>query len=129
MANTNKYTPERGERVLQGIRAGLAYKHAGLAAGVSEDTVGRWRKGLSGAPPDFAERFHTAEGEGALALMLRIRKASDDDWRAGAWILEHRYPQEYGKTAVEHSGPEGAALEFTIQIARPPSEADDADDA
>jgi hypothetical protein len=31
--------------------------------------------------------------------------------------------------AVEHTGADGATMEFTIQIARPPSEADDADDA
>jgi transcriptional regulator with XRE-family HTH domain len=139
-ARTPKYTPERDKALLDAVQAGLTYELSAALAGISEDTLARWRQGKSGAPADFAERFAAAEAKGALANMLTIRRAaqgvtdqqgnlvSPPEWRAAAWILEHRYPQQYGRTVQEqqHSGPGGGPIEFaSIDVPLPPRDDDE----
>jgi hypothetical protein len=74
---------------------------------------------------EFMEDLEIAEAEGALAMLTTIRRATQDiydeeyenvvvdgeivsrvkskklvsrgQWQAGAWILERRYPEEYGR--------------------------------
>lgn len=64
-------------------------------------TFNRWRKeGAKDAGPvelrDFCEHLRTAEARGADTLLTAISKAGRSrDWRAAAWILERRYPQDW----------------------------------
>lgn len=60
---------------------------------------------------DQSEFFHLshaikdAESYAAnVALQSIQRAARGGQWQAGAWLLERRYPHEYGKTVQEHSG-------------------------
>lgn len=54
------YTDALANEVLAGIAAGMTQKDAAFAAGISEDTFGRWMKGQSHAPADFAEKVNRA---------------------------------------------------------------------
>lgn len=86
-------TPENAAKIEQAIEAGLTHKLAAAYAGMSDDTFYRWRA----ADADFAARIDAAEARGALACVARIRQAAPDDWRAAAWILEHRHKEAFGK--------------------------------
>lgn len=46
-----------------------------------------------------------AEADAEADAIAAIRKAAPKDWRAAAWMLEHRHQTRWGgKTTVEHTG-------------------------
>jgi len=93
MARPTKYTPETANRVLEGIRLGMTWRHAAAYAGVSVLTIRRWCQRYA----DFGRQLEEAEGHAVAANMERIRQAAlNGDWRASAWILERRWPEDYG---------------------------------
>jgi len=137
-----KFTPTIRAALIEGITAGLTYKHVCDLVGIDYTTFNLWRnkgKGLD-APDDdgyfgFFHDLMRAERSASIAMMATVRKIAqgytisrpfmdrggrivtdkkgnpvliDDpilpDWRAAAWWLERRYPDEYGKTRIEHSG-------------------------
>ena len=104
MARRTKYTPDVVQRLETAIAAGATYRLACGYAGISEDTLARWREHRA----DFADMLVRAEASAALRWLARIEQAGAEDWRALAWKLERRYPQEYGRTVqeqrVQHSG-------------------------
>jgi transposase len=108
----SKYTPETVERILQAIRIGSAKEHAAEYGGITKETFYQWLKSKS----DFSDAVTRAEAEARtrwLAIVERNARGDDQtkqDWRAAAWMLERRYPQQYGKQAIEISGPDGGAI-------------------
>ncbi len=92
---------------------------AALRAGIDPRTLRRWKQqGGDGEEPyaAFLAAYEKAEGDFALRHLLLIGKAgTDGTWQASAWLLERRYPEEYGRKVVqgqfEHSGPGGGPLE------------------
>ena len=89
----SKYTPERAERVLAALKIGVPRRHAAAYAGVSEDTLLRWIKRYA----DFAARVDEAEAQAVAtwASVVHYAASVQQDWRAAAWLLERRAPQEY----------------------------------
>ena len=120
------YSEERAARLLEGLSVGATHELACAYAGMSVDTFERWRRGNSGAPADFAELIRLAEGKAAIGWLAKIeREANNGDWRAAAWKLERRYPEQYGKQVQElhHTGKDGAPLPIlAIEVARPAQE-------
>ena len=109
MPRRPKLTPEVQERICQAIATGATYEHAAAYGGITFQTLNDWRK----TKPLFSEALKDAEGRGVLALLARIQKAAGEGtWQAAAWILERRYPRDYGRTVqnVELSGPDGSPL-------------------
>lgn len=115
MPRPTKYTAERAAIVEDGIERGLTFGLAAALAGISPDTLTNWRKRYA----DFSERVEQAEALGALANLDKVRRAGDDDWRAAAWILEHRHPHQYGKTVTEnqHTGQNGEPIRVILDTA------------
>lgn len=94
MARPSKYSDTVARRICKAIEAGATYKLAAKAGGVSYDTLNRWRK----AREDFARRVEDAEWKAAHRWLDCIDEAAQNgDWRAAAWRLERRYPDQYGK--------------------------------
>lgn len=92
---------ERETVLLQAIEQGLPLKHAAKLAGISYDTLNRWKtRGSSEFAPDEFRKFCVAvEHSEAVAMQInlaRIQAAGEKDWRAAAWILERRHPEEFG---------------------------------
>lgn len=84
----------RRRRLLAALEAGATIKMAAAAAGVSEDTLSRWRK----AGPDLEAEMLQAEAAGAVRALGVIQSAAaSGTWQAAAWLLERRYPGEYGR--------------------------------
>lgn len=114
MARPTKYTHERATVIIQAIEEGLTYEFAAALGGISGATLTRWCERYA----DFAERIGAAEARGVQKNLATIRAAAsgDDDrppdWRAAAWILEHRHPNQYGKTVVNNqlTGADGKEL-------------------
>lgn len=91
------------------VEAGVALSAAARAVGVCPSTVHAWlRDGdahlqrADDTGEDLSPRARFAQDyagavAGAQSVMLaRISAASADDWRAAAWVLERRWPADYG---------------------------------
>lgn len=94
---TSKFSPERAEAVLTGIRVGNSRTRAAVAAGITKDTVRRWADRY----PSFARRLDQAEAEGVALLLGAVRQhamsGAPNTWQAAAWILERTHPDEFGQ--------------------------------
>ena len=105
-------TPQKEKILLDAIQRALSYKQASALAGISYMTLNRWRKKGSepGAPPefsDFCDRLATAEAKAADALCRAISKAArSGHWQAAAWMLERRYPEDWGRRESLPAPPE-----------------------
>lgn len=109
MSRPTKLTPLRQERLLEAIRKGAPYATACLYAGIHYATMRRWLVAAESEGPEgvskrelrafreFREALLAAEGEAAMALLGDVRKAGEKDWKASAWLLQRRYPDEFGE--------------------------------
>jgi hypothetical protein len=119
-ARPTKFTSTTVAHLLTAIRAGLPYRLAAEAAGISETTFHEWQRGEFPRGADkhlkaqFSEELTRARGESALRLMGVINQAAPDDWRAAAWILERRFPQDFGKQVLELTGGDGGPIRVEI---------------
>lgn len=99
-------TPELIKAIVDTIRVGGSDVDACHRAGISQDTFYRWMK-----VGEFSEQITRARVDGKLARIARINKAgSDGDWRADAWYLERRWPEEFAQQLVIKVTHEQAAL-------------------
>lgn len=104
-----KFTPDRVERLLQGIRVGSTYELACKFAGISYSAFRSWmrdaeQKGEESEYFEFHAQVEEAEGAAAMRWLGSVEKAAKVDWRAAVWKLERRYPDDYGRKAVEFTG-------------------------
>jgi hypothetical protein len=84
------------KRILDALRDGATMELAARAAGISPRTLRRWRD----RHETFNRKVQRAKAEaGADALDTINEAASDGDWRAASWILEKRFPDQYGETS------------------------------
>ena len=89
------------EDVARAIALGMTQNDAARAAGVQPRTFESWlEKGRAGNPAyaRIVDPIDNARALGQRSLADRIAKASNTDWRAAAWILERRHPEEWGKS-------------------------------
>ena len=73
----------------------MTIEAAALLAGVCRTTYYNYREN----DPKFAEEADQASRFAEAVCLERIKQAAMDkmDWRAFAWILEKRFPDDYGK--------------------------------
>jgi hypothetical protein len=82
-------------RILAALRKGATMEMAAKAAGISRATLHRWRDRHEG----FDRKVQRARAEAGLDSLDVIESAADEgDWRAAAWMLEKRYPDQYGES-------------------------------
>lgn len=121
------FRPGRGSKLTEDIiiqingdiLAGLSHKDASIVAGVTQRTFYTWKnKGrqlqahldlnlitieeLANKDLLYLQFFHAitiAEPLQKRNLILKIRLAADkaQHWTAAAWLLERKYPQEFGR--------------------------------
>jgi hypothetical protein len=97
-----KYTPETIKAIIDVIRVGGSDTDACLMAGVSQETFYTWMK----TKLEFSEQVTGARAQGKIERIARIRKHGAKDWRADAWYLERRYPEEYAQQLIIKVTPE-----------------------
>lgn len=120
MAAPSKFTKETTDLLLAGIRAGLPYHLAAEAAGVTYDTFNEWQQGRFPRGADkmlkseFSEALTRAKGGSALRLVSIIQQQAPTDWRAAAWILERRFPRDFGRR-MALTGEDGGPIQLQVQ--------------
>jgi hypothetical protein len=101
MPAKSKLTPELQKLICTLLQAGNTKKVAAEAAGIAESTFYDWMQ----TRPAFAAAVEKAEAEAEATLVTRVAKAAASSWRAAAWLLERRNPDEWG--AVNTRRPSG----------------------
>ncbi len=115
-----KLTPEVVVIIVTAIRAGVTLETAAKYGGITRSTLHQWlqdgRYALNAGvtPEEDAHARFVAEVDEALSEFKinaagGILQAGRDQWQALAWLLERRFPDEYGRRQrVEHANAEGA---------------------
>lgn len=94
-----KYSPERSRAICEALELGTPRTHAAAAANISDVTFYDWLK----TNPNFSNAVKAAEARCIQTRLERIRAAGmAGNWTADAWVLERRFPQDFGKTVQEH---------------------------
>lgn len=109
MPRPTKLTPEVHAEIVKLTRAGLSAYDSARATGIGKRTFMSWME--RGRDDDgevyvrFYEDVEKARSFAKAGLVSRIVRASDGDWKAAAWLLERKFPAEYGRVQrLEHSG-------------------------
>jgi transposase len=95
----SKRTPAIEKIILDALAAGLPYRAAAGRAGIHETTLIEWRKN----DPDFELAVEKANSVAISRNMQIIQDAAADNWAAGAWILERRFPALFGRPEAQVS--------------------------
>lgn len=98
-----KCTPDARVEVCNAIRDGMTYADAAVMAGIGYSTFRDWmRRGEEGEEPFF--EFMVAAEQAALDWKASAIKGiaaagtgAKADWRASAFLLERRHPDQYGR--------------------------------
>ena len=119
MARPTKLTPEVHEAIVDGINAGLTFRLSCARAGVTPATFYNWLKkgevAQSGALMEFFNAVERAKADSALRLISQITLQAPADWRAAAFILERRFPDDYGRRA-ELTGKAGGPVQVDTKV-------------
>jgi len=80
--------------VLAILAVGCSRRTAAKYVGCAHTTIQR----TALRDPEFAKRLECAEGMAELGYLKNIQTAAKKEqyWRAAAWVLERRHPQEWG---------------------------------
>lgn len=102
MGRPSLLTKSRETALLQAIEGGLSLKHAAMFAGICYETLNRWRKRgeIETAPAEFRQFCQALRRSEAIALHKLVGyvvAAAPKDWRAATWMLERRYPDDFGR--------------------------------
>ncbi|GAA5140875.1 hypothetical protein GCM10023213_24150 [Prosthecobacter algae] len=94
----------------------MPLKQAAAMAGMSYDTLNHWQKRgeNESAPPEYRQFCQLLRRSQAVAMQVHVSsicEAAKRDWRAAAWMLERRHPEDFARPQqFEHSGPGGKPL-------------------
>jgi len=75
------------------IEGGASTSDAARACGVGRTTIYRW----IAEDEDIHDEIERATSVAQQRLVRSIYEASNTDWRAAAWLLARRWPDEFGK--------------------------------
>ena len=92
------------ERLLFAVQQGSYVKDACIYAGIDESTFYRWRQKAESGEETYVELFDEIaqiEAEFKVDTVKKIKDIGEEDRnpRALQWILEKRYPEQFGDTS------------------------------
>ncbi len=100
MPRPTKYDQPTADVILKAVAAGLPNETAAKLAGIEVRTLYAWkRKGKAGEEPfvQFLHALMRQQAEAVSKAVEAIRAAAErGEWRAAAWWLERRHPDQYG---------------------------------
>lgn len=125
MGRPTLFTPARIGIILESVRAGQSIARAAFRARVDDSTVCKWaERGEREADGPYFQFFNdlkAAEADCELALILTVKSAAKTQWQAGAWLLERKWPTEWGRLgrldlAAPGATPEAGSAVLEIHI-------------
>lgn len=95
----HKLTREALETAIKLKKGGANNRDIAAAIGVCEQTFYRWQSDpKTDLQREFCESLKKAEADYKNALCaIILRDAKERDWKAAAWLLERKYPEEYSR--------------------------------
>lgn len=129
-----KLTYEIVAQVVELKRDGLCDADIIAALGVHPSTFYRWLKdgeeARSGLKRALYDELKKAESEYKRTLLTTIKSAAEcraQFWTAAAWLLERKYPMEYGKMERKADDGDNSPVQLTLGLVIQPM-AEDKDD-
>lgn len=127
MSRPTKLTPEIIEQICLFIENGNTNKDACYMAGISEAIFYLWlqkakklkKKSKANAIYfELLESIKKAESKFRAYHISIINTSAKRNWQASAWMLERRYPSEYGRrvTELQVGGIEETAIPIKIYL-------------
>jgi hypothetical protein len=101
----SKLTPDVHAVIVAAVSAGAYWTVAAEAAGISVDTLTRWRErgaedvenGVESAYALLCGALTRAQADAELRMLRLIEAHAIEDWRAAAWYLERRAPERWSR--------------------------------
>ena len=110
----SKYKPLVVKNILNNLKKGNNQVDSARMAGIGHDTYFTWIK----LYPEFSDGVQQALIAAKSKLIASIVKQGRHDWKAHSWLLERRYPMEYGLSNLT-SNREDRELKITIVADKP----------
>lgn len=92
-----KDTPEMRGEILELVASGLSRDDACEAAGIHRSSLYRWLEYET-----FATQLTQAERRNKLRCMTLVQAAGKTNWKAAAWWLERKYPEEFSTSRTTY---------------------------
>ena len=86
-----KYNPEILQKTKELIELGMNYQDVCDSIGISRETFSQWQKKY----PEYSDSVRIANSKVKEIALKSIRVGEMRDWKAAAWRLERRFPEEY----------------------------------
>jgi hypothetical protein len=86
------FDAEKRGQVLALLRSGCSKRRAAAYVGIDESTIRRAEK----VDLEFAMEVAKASTQFEVDLVNKMRSQAEKSWRAAAWLLERRLPDEFG---------------------------------
>ena len=119
----SKLTDEVEKDFLIALNQGSYIETACNFAGIARDTYYGWQERARKAREksgkltaieqrlvDFSDKVKKVMASTEMRDLERIKSAAESQWQAAAWRLERRYPERWGRTRHEISGPDGGPI-------------------
>ena len=104
MARPTKFNTKTKRRLYKALRIGASRKMAAQYAGISYELLRQWmRRGEQEARGEFVvflAALKRAESEACMKALEAINGAMETRWQAAAWMLERRYPEDWGRNRI-----------------------------
>lgn len=110
--------PELQAEICRLLEIGIDAKAASQACGIDESTFHDWSaKGAAGTEPyaSFRRAVTRARARGIVNLHMKALAGGKGSHQS-MFMLERRFPDQYGsRQRIEHSGPDGKAIEISAK--------------
>lgn len=123
MARPTKLDDKLQKRLADAIKLGMSRERAAYFCGITRQTFQGWlsrgEKAKAGKFKAFFDTIKKAESEAIGIHLKNIHNASAGGaWQASAWMLERRYPKEYGKNRTDDEPGTAKSIADAISIIR-----------
>jgi len=121
MARPCKLTPEIQKIIGENVALGLTYSLASEAAGITYKTfneyMNRGKTDKSGKYFEFYKFIQKRNADAAKALLEHIKEAADSgNCQVCMWILERRFPEEFGRRVYRKTNVVSENLNQNVEI-------------
>lgn len=102
-----KLTRKLGSDICARVANGVPKTYAAKASGVSLNTIAEWERrgrGQDERPATELTVWFASEMDKAVAKFIEskvVEISKDEAWQAKAWLLERRFPDEFGRREIQ----------------------------